>query len=237
VSLLFAAAATLADSFSQQENPLNPAGPGAQRISDLFYIILVPAMLVCLLVGGAIIYAAIRFREKPGGPTPKQVGGNNALEFTWTLVPGIILVTIFVLTIFQLAFIRSVPAAAQVPGALSVKVIGRQWAWSFQYPTPPGAKRPIISFAKMYIPAGQVVKVDIVSVDVIHSFAVPRLTGKLDAIPGKTNTQWIEAYDPGTYYGQCTEFCGLSHARMTLEVDALTPSEFQAWYAKQAGGK
>ena len=127
---------------TQSQSILNPAGPAAQHISDLWFIILVPALLVLLLVGGAIIYAAFRFREREAdAPEPKQIGGNNALEFTWTLVPALILLSIFFLTIAQLNFIRAVPAEAQ--SAMTIKVIGRQWSWSFQYPSAPGSKKII----------------------------------------------------------------------------------------------
>lgn len=233
LGLLGTAVSAFAENNSQGQSILDPAGPNAQHISDLWYIVLIPAMIVLVLVGGAIIYIAVKYRRKDEAYMPKQVGGNNALEFTWTLIPALILFGIFVLTFTQMDFLRKTPA----PQAARVKVIGQQWAWSFQYDT--AGPKPITTFGTLYIPAGKVVNLDIESKDVIHSWSVPRLSGKIDAMPGKHNTLWIEANDPGTYYGQCTEFCGLSHAAMTVTVIALSQSEYDKWYSdmvhKQGG--
>ena len=225
LGLLGTAVSAFADNSSQAQSPLDPAGPNAQHISDLWYIVLVPAMIVLVGVGGAMIYIAFKYRRKDENFMPKQIGGNNALEFTWTLIPAVILMFIFGLTVTQNGFLRNSPA----PSAMHVKVTGQQWAWSFTYPNPGG--KPLTSFGTLYIPAGSVVNLDLESKDVIHSWSVPRLSGKLDAVPGKHNTTWIEANDPGTYYGQCTEFCGLSHAAMTITVIAMSQSDYDKWYA------
>ncbi len=233
LGLLGTAVSALAENDSQGQSILDPAGPNAQHISDLWYIVLIPAMIVTVLVGGALVYIAIKYRRKDEAFMPKQVGGNNALEFTWTLIPALILFGIFALTFTQMNFLRKTPA----PDAAHVKVIGQQWAWSFQYQT--NGSKPISTFGTLYIPAGKVVNLDIESKDVIHSWSVPRLSGKIDAMPGKHTTLWLEANDPGTYYGQCTEFCGLSHAAMTVTVVALSPSAYDKWYSdmvhKQGG--
>ncbi|GAC1585370.1 MAG: hypothetical protein NVS3B24_24420 [Candidatus Dormibacteria bacterium] len=206
---------------------LNAAGPHAQHISDLWYIVLIPAMIVLVGVGGALIYIAFKYRRTDENLMPKQVGGNNALEFTWTLIPAMVLMGIFVLTVLQTDFLRRSPA----PDAMRVKVTGQQWAWSFQYEDPE-SKKLVSTFGTLYIPAGKVVNLDLESKDVIHSWAVPRLSGKIDAMPGKHNTTWIEANEPGTYYGQCTEFCGLSHAAMVVTIKALPQKDFDAWYSQ-----
>ncbi len=242
--LLLAATPALADDSSKQQSILDPAGPSAQHISDLWYIILVPALLVLVLVCGAIIYAAFRFRRKSEDEIPRQVAGSNALEFTWSLVPALILLAIFVLTVYQMPFVRQVPASAS--NAMLVKVIGRQWAWSFGYPNVKTVKigQKVTANGTPYttatndlvIPAGTVVSLDINSMDVIHSWSIPRLQGRIDAIPGQTNHSWVEANSPGAYYGQCSEFCGLSHAAMTARVLALSQSDWDAWYSKQVGG-
>ncbi|MEA2646971.1 MAG: cytochrome c oxidase subunit [Chloroflexota bacterium] len=234
-------AAALADDSSKQQSMLDPAGPQAQHASDLYYIIMVPALLVLFIVCGMIIYAAVRFRRRSDDEMPRQVGGNNALEFTWTLIPAMILMGIFVLTLFQMPFLRDAPASAS--SAMHVTVSGRQWAWSFAYPNVKTVKAQLKVKAAdaeyttltndLVIPAGQVVNLDIRSEDVIHSWSVPRLSGRLDAIPGQVNHTWIQADAPGAYYGQCTEFCGLSHATMTVRVLALTPEDWNAWYAQQ----
>jgi cytochrome c oxidase subunit 2 len=240
-AVLLLATTAMADDSSKAQSTLDPAGPQAQHISDLWYIILVPALLVTFVVCGLIIYAAIRFRRRSEDEMPRQVGGNNALELTWTAVPALILMAIFVLTLFQMPFIRSTPASAT--DAMRVKVQGRQWAWSFAYPgtksTRPGIKVKAgdatytTATNDLVIPAGQVVSLDITSIDVIHSWSIPRLSGRLDAVPGQTNQTWIEANQPGAYYGQCTEFCGLSHAAMTARVLALSPDDWNAWYGQQ----
>ena len=242
--LLLAATPALADDSSKQQSILDPAGPSAQHISDLWYIILVPALLVLVLVCGAIIYAAFRFRRKSEDEMPRQVAGSNALEFTWSLVPALILLAIFVLTLYQMPFVRQVPASAS--NAMVVKVIGRQWAWSFGYPNVKNVKigQKVTANGTPYttatndlvIPAGTVVSLDINSMDVIHSWSIPRLQGRIDAIPGQTNHSWVEANSPGAYYGQCSEFCGLSHAAMTARVLALSQSDWDAWYSNQVGG-
>ncbi|MEA2684217.1 MAG: cytochrome c oxidase subunit [Chloroflexota bacterium] len=214
-----------ADISNQTQSPLDPAGPAAQHISDLWYIILIPALIVTFGVGAAIIYIAFRYRRTDENLMPKQVGGNNALEFTWTLIPALILLGIFAISFPQMEYLRHTPA----PTATTVKVTGRQWAWSFEYPTT--GKKPVTTFGTLYIPAGKVTNLAVDSVDVIHSWSVPRLSGKIDAIPGKHNTTWIKADDPGTYYGQCTEFCGLSHAAMTVTVVALSQADYDKWYS------
>jgi cytochrome c oxidase subunit 2 len=227
LGLLSTGASAFAEDSSQSQGILDPAGPNAQHISDFWYIVLVPAMLVLVGVGGALIYVAFKYRRKDEDFMPTQVGGNNALEFTWTLIPAMILMAIFVLTLLQVGFLRQSPA----PDAMRVKVVGQQWAWSFQYEDP-NSKKLVNTFGTLYIPAGHVVNLDLESKDVIHSWSVPRLAGRLDAIPGKHNTTWIEANEPGTYYGQCTEFCGLSHAAMTVTVKALAQKDFDAWYSQ-----
>jgi cytochrome c oxidase subunit 2 len=223
---LVAALPVLADNDRHGQNTLDPAGSQAAHIRDLWYIILIPAMIVLILVGGAICYAAFRYRERDAGFIPKQVGGNNAIEFTWTLIPALILLFLFAISMPQVLFLRHSPQ----PEAMTVKVTGRQFSWGFTYP---GIKRE--QFNVLYIPAGQVVNLDITSKDVIHSWSVPRLGGRLDAVPGQHNADWIEADQPGDYYGQCTELCGTGHASMAVTVRVLSKSAWEAWYNKLKG--
>ncbi len=216
----------LADNSSQSQSILDPAGPQAQHISDLWYIILVPALIVLVVVGGLIVLAAFRFRARAGVDVmPKQIGGNNALELTWTLIPALILLSIFFASASQLPFLRHTPSEAA--DAMHVKVLGSQWIWNFRYP---GLKNAYPG--TMIIPADEVVNLDIDSKDVIHSFSVPRLAGRLDAIPGKHNFMWLQA-KAGTYYGQCSEFCGKAHATMTITVKAIPRDEFDKWFSQQ----
>ena len=231
LGLLATGVSAFAEDASQGQSILDPAGPNSQHIADLWYIVLIPAMIVLVGVGGALIYIAFKYRRTDENFMPKQVGGNNALEFTWTLIPAMVLMGIFALTLLQTGFLRTSPT----PEAMRIKVTGQQWLWSFQYEDP-NSKKLVTTLGTMYIPAGKVVNIDLESVDVIHSFSVPRLAGRLDAVPGKHNTMWLQADQPGTYYGQCTEFCGLSHAAMTVTVIALPQKDFDAWYSKKKLG-
>ena len=128
----------------------------------------------------------------------------------------------------QVLFLRHTPQ----PSAITVSVTGQQFSWSFKYP---GLKREVFGPA-FYVPAGEVVNLDITSKDVIHSWSVPRLGGRMDAVPGQHNFQWLEADQPGVYYGQCSELCGVGHASMVVEVHALSKTDWEAWYNKQKGG-
>src|SRR5258708_9471967 len=202
-AVLLAGTTALADNSSQGQSMLNPAGPQAQHISDLWYIILVPALFVLVLVGGAIIYAAFTFKAKDGDAMPKQIGGNNALEFTWTLVPAMILLGIFIISATQLPFLRHTPSEAA--DAMHIKVVGRQWVWNFKYAGLRNSYPGVLT-----IPADEVVTLDINSIDVIHSLSVPRLAGRLDALPGKNNFMWLQA-PAGIYYRHCPQLCGHPH--------------------------
>jgi cytochrome c oxidase subunit 2 len=224
---LLLALPALADDSSKGVNELSPAGPAAQHIADLWYIVLVPALVVLIGVGGAIIYTAFRFKERDPNFMPKQIGGNNALELTWTLIPAAILFALFGISVPQLFYLRHTPSG----NAMTVQIVGHRFSWEFKYP---GVKRSV--FGTLTVPAGETINLDITSADVIHSWSVPRLAGRIDAIPGQHNTSWFVADHPGTYYGQCTELCGTGHATMTVTVDVLSPDDFQTWLSKQQGG-
>jgi cytochrome c oxidase subunit II len=198
-------------------SPLNCAGPQACDIVSIYAGIFWIAMAVLVVVGGLIVYAALRFRRKDD-VEPAQVHGNPRLELLWTAVPVVIVAFLFVRTTLRMDYVRNGP-----PPQVTVQVTGIQWAWGFKY------SNGKTSFTKMTIPVGQVVRVEVTSRDVLHSFWVPRLGGQVYAIPGQMNHGWIEASQPGQYFGQCNEFCGLYHSTMTLEVDAVTPAQYQAF--------
>ncbi len=177
-----------------------------------------------MLVEALLVIAVVRFRHRPGRGMPKQVHGHPALELTWTVIPAVILAAIAfptVGTIFELA--NRAPA-----GSLNVRVVGHQWWWEVEYP---GLK--VETANEIHIPVNRPIYFAITSNDVIHSFWIPRLAGKQDLEPGRTNHLTLEADTPGQYLGQCAEYCGLSHANMRLRVMAQTQADFDAWVAQQ----
>lgn len=200
-------------------------GPDAREIGHLTVAILIVAGVVGLLVGLAVIFVTIRFRAGRFSPedVPAQVHGNTKLEIGWTIAPAVILAIVAVptvTTIFNLADTKA--------NSYQVSVIGQQWWWEFDYP-----QANVVTANVMVIPAGKPVELSITSRDVIHSFWVPRLNGKKDAVPGRVHKWRIQADDPGEFWGQCAEFCGLSHANMRIRVRALPQAEFDAWIASQ----
>lgn len=198
-------------------SPLNCAGPNACEIVSIYASIFWIAMAVLIVIGGLIVYAALRFRRRDD-QEPKQIHGNPRLEILWTAVPVVIVAFLFIRTTLRMDYVRNGPPPQQ-----TIQVTGIQWAWSFKYSTGK------FTSTKMTIPTGQVVRLEVTSKDVLHSFWVPRLGGQIYAIPGQMNHGWIEASQPGQYFGQCNELCGLFHSTMILEVDAVTPEQYQAF--------
>ncbi len=169
-----------------------------------------------------LVYAMIRFRERKGDQgLPPQIEGNHRIEVVWTVVPILICIALAIPTIHD-AFVLASPPAGSSP--LVVDVVGHQWWWEFQYPG-----QSIVTADEMHIPAGRPIELKLTSVDVLHSFWVPALAGKEDTVPGVVNTMWLQASVPGTYPGQCAEFCGTSHSLMRFDVVAQSPAQFQAW--------
>jgi cytochrome c oxidase subunit 2 len=208
-----------------------PQGSQAQDIQNLQVPVFILAGVVGVLVFVITAFIIVRFRRRKGheGDVPKQIHGAPKLEVMWTILPGVLLagVAIFTIsTIFKLA--------ESHPDAMRVTVIGQQWWWEFQYPdvkSPAGV--PIVTANEMVIPVHRNVALSITSRDVIHSFWIPRLNGKKDAVPGRVHPLTLEANDTGEFYGQCTEFCGLSHANMRMRVIALPEDQYNAWVQNQ----
>ena len=172
----------------------------------------------------------VRFRSRRGQGLPRQVHGNTRLEIAWTVAPAVLLLGLAVPMVAAIADLGRAPSK----DALQVKVIGRQWIWEFQYPDFKDAQgNPLSSFTELHIPVGREIAASLESQDVIHSFWVPRLAGKLDVVPGRTNRFWFNATEADTYSGQCAEFCGLGHAEMRLVVVAESEADFQAWVDEQ----
>ncbi|HEX2064226.1 MAG TPA: cytochrome c oxidase subunit II, partial [Acidimicrobiales bacterium] len=208
------------------QNALDPEGPVARQLDRLWTPVFLIAAAIFFLVEGLVLYAAIRFRRRSEDEAPRQVHGDAKLELTWTIIPALILTVVGVLTVATLFDIDRKPTGADV---LRVRVTGHQWWWEYEYPD-----HDVVTANELHIPTGTKVAIDLRASDVIHSFWVPKLAGKVDAIPGVRNDMVIEADRPGTYHGQCAEFCGLSHADMRLRVVAHTPARFQRWLESNA---
>lgn len=208
------------------QSTLDAAGAHTDRINDVYAFVWYGSIIVFFLVEGLLIFSLFKFRGEPktahGRPVPMH--GNNRLEIIWTVIPAIILAIIAVPTMQVIADLAEEPKE----GEMVVNVIGHQFFWEFQYP-----ELGITTTNEMHIPAGQRVNLTLDSADVIHSFWVPQLAGKMDAIPGDDNAMWLEADAPGTYLGQCAEFCGLSHYQMLLTVVADSQQDFDAWVAEE----
>lgn len=205
------------------QDALEPAGPYARQIDSLFSWVFWTAAGVFFLVEGLLVYAALRFRHRPGRPAPVQVHGNPRLEIAWTVAPAALLAAIAVPTVLLIFGLSRRPA-----GAYDIEVVAHQFWWEVRYP-----REQVVTANEVHIPVGQPVFVRLTSVDVIHSFWIPRLAGKQDVRPGAVTHLTLEAERPGVYLGQCAEYCGLSHANMRLRVVAQPPEQFRAWVEQQ----
>jgi cytochrome c oxidase subunit II len=216
------------------QDTLDPAGPIARTIDNLVNPVFIVAAVVFVLVEFGVLYLALKFRQrKDDDPDelPGQTHGNTKLEIGWTVLPALLLGFVAFATLATLFDIDNTK-----DDGLTVQVTGQQWWWEFTYDTDGDGEftdEDVLTANDLVIPAGQNVGLEIRSRDVIHSFWIPRLNGKKDAVPGRTHPLTINADEPGTYVGQCTEFCGLSHAYMRQRVVALPEDEFDAWLDDQ----
>ncbi len=206
-----------------------PKGPNSKLIDDLQQPVFAVAGVIGLIVAVAVIYTMIKYRDR-GQPIPEQTHGKPALEITLTIIPALILAVVSVFTfgaIFKLAKTDDTE--------MIINVTGQQWWWEYDYPVQNefGITQPIISSGQLVMPVGTKVLLRETSRDVIHSYWIPALNGKRDAVPGRIHTLRLEADKPGIYAGQCTEFCGLSHANMRMEAVALSKEDFAKWVANQ----
>jgi len=219
------------------QNSLEPKSPQAEKIYDLFVPILVIAIVIGIAIIVATVVIAMKFRFKAGkNENPKQIHGNTRLEIGWTVLPALLLAIVAVPTVATIFDLAEKPTDQ----ALEVHVVGKQWWWEFTYPD---AK--VVTADELVIPTGRdvFVKLDACegtgtakTCNVIHSFWVPELSGKKDVVPGRTNSVSFNAEKPGTYLGQCAEYCGLSHANMRFRVIAKSPADFQQWLNEQQQG-
>jgi cytochrome c oxidase subunit II len=227
--------------------------PPAEDTRTLYGIVLIIATVVFLGVEGILIWCLVKFRAKKGR-VAAQIHGNTRLEIGWTVGAAVILVFLTIATFVMLPGIKN-PAASSidengnpvgsnaafastdqepVPGGVSmnIKVDGMQYAWQFTYPSIDDKR--VYAFTDMYVPVGMTITLDIGSNDVQHSWWIPELGGKMDALPGYTNKTWFKVTKPGRYRGQCAELCGRNHANMYASVVALPYDEWKAWYDRQA---
>jgi len=204
----------------------NPASQITSQQSNLFRILLSMAAVVFVIVEGGIIFAVLRFRrKKDDSGEPKQVHGNVPLEIIWTAIPVLLVVILFILTITTMNGIAAPPSSI---ADIRVNVVGHQWWWEFDYPD-----QKITTADELVIPVGRPVQIILTSMDVVHSFWVPELAGKTDVVPGQTNRMWLTADHPGTFEGQCAEFCGIEHALMRMRIIAVSGADFETWVKGQ----
>lgn len=208
--------------------PVDPASPNAEQIEDTFWTVLVLTTIVMLSVFVPLTIFIVRYRSRGRGREIEgpQIRGNTRLELGWTLAPVVIIAIIVTGVLIALPSIRNIDVA---DGAtpLTVRVEGRQFYWNYVYPN------GVVAVDRLTIPQGRPVRWEITAPegDVIHSFWVPALQGKFDAIPGRVNTTTLRADKVGVFDGVCAEFCGIEHAAMRLKVDVLPEDEFNTWYA------
>ncbi len=206
------------------------AGPVARSQLTLFYWIFWAAVFVFVTVGGALIYVAIRFRRRPGDGDPVQTHGHTKLEIAWTIAPALILVVVAIPTILTVFDNANSPD----PDGLTVEATAHQWWFEFRYPHPTNENEQIVFANELHLPVNKVVNVNLHSEDVIHSFWIPKIAGKVDMVPNNDNNMWIQSEQLGEFYGQCAEFCGESHSKMKFRVIVESQEDFDQWLLAQA---
>lgn len=203
------------------QSALNPAGPSAQAVASLWWGMLSFFTLVLVTIVALWLYA---MRRKPVSMTETQA---HRIANRWIIGGGVVLPVVSVAVLLSLSIpmgYRLLPLPSEEQPPLRIEVTGQQWWWEISY-----SDRDVVTINQLHLPAGIPVDIHVTSADVIHSFWVPSLGGKIDAIPGRTNILRLEADAPGRLRGQCSEFCGVGHADMILLVEVHTPENFEAW--------
>lgn len=205
-----------------------PVSTPATRGDRLAILALILSAMVFIVVAGLIVYSIYRYRARPADADrePPQVYGSAQVEAAWTVIP---LVLVVILLLATARVITDVQGAPLPPTALTVTVIGHQWWWEVRYPS-----LGIVTANEVHVPLSDPAHhrptfITLQSADVAHSFWIPRLAGKTDLIPGRTNRMWVEPFEAGTFLGQCAEYCGTEHAYMLLRVVVDSPQTFQRW--------
>jgi cytochrome c oxidase subunit II len=244
--------------------PESGGSPNADAIRTLYILIAVIALVIFIAVEGLLIYSLFRFRARKGR-VAAQIHGNTQLEIGWTVGAAAILIFLTVFTFVLLPDIKN-PAASEITAdgepvaannvyaatdqppppegsaSLNIRVVGEQYSWSYFYPEEEEGEERLYAYNDMYVPVGMTVTLDVQSKDVAHSWWIPELGGKMDAIPGYTNKTWFripldaipEGEDRVIYEGQCAELCGRNHADMVARVIGLPFDEWQAWRERKA---
>lgn len=225
-------APAFADGASNVTNIFKPDGTPARGIFDYTMLVLAICAVIFIIVAGFLTYTVARFRRRPGddGHEPPQVYGSNQIELAWTVIPILI---VFVLSLVTARTIAEIQDATPPPKALQVTVVGHQWWWELRYP-----ELGIVTANELHVPVSDAAQprptfLKLESADVAHSFWVPQLAGKTDVIPNRDNQMWIDPMTPGTYLGNCAEYCGTQHAQMRIRVIVHLPGEFEKWAAAQ----
>jgi cytochrome c oxidase subunit II len=210
--------------------PETPHSPNADRISSTYKWIALFTFAIFVLVEGTLLLFIFWYRQRGRARTAEgpQVHGATRLELIWTAVPVLILAAILTFVFYELPGIKDVPAAEAQGGPLEIRIDAHQFYWQFTYPS------GMVSIDDMHVPVNRVVRVDIYAHDVVHSWWIPELGGKFDAIPGRHRFTWFEADEPGTYRGRCGEFCGVLHAEMKARVIAQSGADYQSWLSTKA---
>ncbi len=205
-----------------QQRILDTRSADAARIADLWWAMLIVAVAVCILVAVALGVGVWRARRRERGDSPAGVNGPLVIALGGVALPAVV---VFALLAFNYRVGTEILRPADWSrDALHIEVIGHKFWWEVRYP-----QFGIVTANEFRIPAGERVRIDLMAPDVIHSFWVPQLHGKLDMIPGRRNTLWLQADEPGIFRGQCAEFCGTSHALMVFWLEALAPDDFGRW--------
>jgi cytochrome c oxidase subunit 2 len=219
--------ALLAAGCSGSPSVLQPGSNVTAQEAALYRIILIMAAVVFVVVEALLVYNLIVFRQRSDKDRaePRQKYGNIRLEITWTVIPLLLVLTLFILTVRTMTAVAAPPPSG---ADVRINVIGHRWWWEFDYPD-----LGIKTANEFYVPVGKNIRLSLTSVDVIHSFWVPELSHKVDTIPGQQTELWFRTDQSGVYTGQCAEFCGENHANMRIKVLAVSDADFQSWVADQ----
>jgi cytochrome c oxidase subunit 2 len=222
------------------------ASPLMHGITHMHNLLLIVVTIIALVVGALMTYVMIRFRASRN-PVPSKRSHNTWLEVVWTIIPVIILVVIAIPSL-KLLFTMDKAQDAK----MTIKAIGHQWYWSYEYPEEqinydsymieekdlqPGQLRLLSVDNPILVPVDTTVRILVTSQDVLHSFAVPALGFKKDAVPGRVNETWLRINKPGDYYGQCSELCGVKHGFMPIHVKVVSKEEYDTWVKSKAKPK
>jgi cytochrome c oxidase subunit 2 len=220
-----------------------PASPVMTQIEDFHRLLLWIIVAVCLFVLALLAWIIVKYRIS-ANPVPSKVHHNTLLEVAWTIIPVVILVFIAVPSFRLLYFESAIPKPD-----LTIRAIGKQWYWTYEYPGSGGFTFDSLGLSDadaakaheprllgvdnvVYVPVNKVVEIETTGADVIHSWTIPQFGVKMDAVPGRLNHTWFKATKTGTFYGQCSELCGARHAYMPIEVKVVTDAEYAAWLAQ-----